>query len=550
MKRLTVTVLALLAAIVSVGAQGLDTLPEPYENRELPRTQTISYASEDASIAGPRAESSYFQPLAEGWSRGESRASEYVSFTNKFKRPFAWADRQIFVYIGSTTNAYEVWVNGEKAGSNLSAATAAEFDVTKYAKENVMNDLEIRVSRDPVGWIGKGAGINDVPAITGDVYVLSQPRLRVRDYVADVSFTGSEATVQLGIILKSHLLNPKNFRVFYKLLDPKGDAVAEGYKDIELKMRAEDTVRFFANVRDPRPWSPATPDLYKLLVRTQHEGRYPEYVCYETGLRNVSVSEGMLNVNGAPVTVSAAEYGQRLDSEAAQRYLEEIKSQGFNAVKLTGAPQPPYFYAHCDRLGLYVCDQADINTSKYGDSREKGGNPANDPARVREFTDRAIAMYYTSRNHPSVVMFSIADDSSNGFNLYESYRALKAVEPSRPIVYMEAAGEWNSDAVDGGLKRNDPTAAGDRIVLNVGKPAAKASAVVSLTVLEEGYYRVTNGSDEAVQAGVSYTIKQGKKLLSEGVMPVSLAPGGSESVRIPVPVHKGKKPLVYDVRVR
>lgn len=550
MKKVMISMLA-LAACLSAHGLPTDTLPEPFENRELPRTQIISYNSEDAASIGSHAESAYLQSLTEGWQRVESRGGDHAVFSNKFKLPFSWVDREVFVYVGSATNAYQVWVNGEKVGSNMSAATAAEFDVTPYAKENVMNELEIMVSRDQTGRIGNGAGTTDVPSITGEVYVVAQPRIRIRDYVASTSFQDNEAIVELGVVVKSHLLNEKSVRVFYKLVAPDGSTASEGYKDVTLKMRQEDTVRFLGNVRNPRAWSSERPDLYKLHMKLQHEGRYTEYVCRTMGLRNVSFSAGQLYVNRSPVTLSVAEYGQRGDSQLTMDNVEAIKLQGYNAIKVTGAPQPGYFYGYCDQMGLYVCDQADINTSKYGEARTAGGNPVNDPARVKEFTDRALSMYYTSRNHASVVMFSIAENSANGYNLYESYRAIKAVEPSCPVVYPDAGDEWNSDTVSGQLRSSDPQAAGDRITFSVGKPEVQAGSALSMSATEKrGLYKVTNRGAEAVRAQVLYTIKQGKKTLSQGSVPVEVAAGETVNVMVPTPPHKGKKPLVYEVGIR
>lgn len=214
-------------------------------------------------------------------------------------------------------------------------------------------------------------------------------------------------------------------------------------------------------------------------------------------------------------------------------------------VKLAGKPQPSWFYSYCDELGLYVCNQADVHTESYGFSRSKGGNPSNDPALKDFYTDRARTMYYTSRNNPSVIMFSIAEKSGNGFNLYESYLALKSVELSRPVIYMDADGEWNSDAVSAQQRAADPAG---RIAFDaVRNEAVSAGGGLTLTQgAGDGKYIVRNTSSITTRRGqVVYTVKQGSKKVSSGTLPVEVAPGGEAEVTVPAP--QSGKTLKYEV---
>lgn len=517
-----------------------------HEGRERPRTETISYDSEAASIERGHDESLYFQPLNAKLKAEQGDGG--TIFASPFKIPFSWAERLPLVHVSGASGPYEVYVNGEKVGYNQSGRTPADFDIRSYVQEG-MNELAIKVlEKSPASIL---SAENKKPAVTGEVYVLSQPKVRIYDYVADVNFENNNATVQLGVILQTHLLNPRSVRMYYKLLDPDGAEVALGHREATMEEKESDTVRFFLAIDNVRPWNHETPDLYTLLVKTQYEGRYSEYVSYKIGLRTISMYEDKILVNGYEVPLSIYEYGERLDQTATENRLKGLKAEGYNMVKLKDYPQLPYFYDLCDKIGIYVCDQADINTSSAGDSRQTGGNPSNDPAWENSFVDRAMSMYYNSRTHPSVIMFSLAQNSSNGYNLYKSYEALKKVEHERPIIYMDGGAEWNTDIVSRKAAYEYKDAVAGRMVLDLKKSdIAQTSIQPEMRTDGKGEYTIkNNASISPLRGKLVYTVKQGSKKVAEGALPISVAPGETASYKIPVETANPKKKCKYDVKL-
>ena len=109
------------------------------------------------------------------------------------------------------------------------------------------------------------------------------------------------------------------------------------------------------------------------------------------------------------------------------------------------APQPYWFYNLCDELGLFVIDQANINAPEKRDDRTTGGTPSNDPRLADEYLERVRNMYYRSRNHTCIIGFALGGESGNGYNMYKAYQWLKSVEPSRPVICIDADGEWDTD---------------------------------------------------------------------------------------------------------
>lgn len=504
------------------------------EGKDLPRGEVRSYASAAEALAQGE-NSLYLQSLAGGWTsesfqEGELRGMRY---TTRFKVPFAWVDRQLFLRLGAVEGAYEVRVNGQRIACSQDGYTPAEFDVTRYAKEG-NNTLEVIAYAEGVARKLENFDTLASLHVPDRSYIVAQPRVRIRDIVADTRLEGSNGLLSLGVILKSHLLNFKEYNIYYELISPEGNTVSSGHREARFDMRREDTVRFFANLPDIRPWSHESPNLYTLQLKTQYEGRFQEYVSFPIGFREVRMQEGKLLVNGREFPLQAVEYLAPGDSATLYRELSAWKQKGVNTIKVLHHPQSEMFYRACDELGLYVCDQAGIDTHLAGNSRKKGGNPSNDPRWQEAYVERVWDMYHTSKNHPSVILFSLADNSSNGYNLYESYLTLKRVEADRPVIYNGAGTEWNSDALSE-ARENDsrfvfvPTLPENLIVREPVSIVAKDASRGVFTVTN--HYDLTSlGADD-----IRYTVHVGRKTVAEGTLPVHLAPGESGEYTIPLP---------------
>ena len=365
----------------------------PTYGRELPRGEVIAYPTAQEAAAASAGDTRYFTRLAD-WTQKDN------VFSTEFTVPFAWANRQVFFHLGWASADYGVRVNGK----------------------------------------------NDASPAIGAAWVMSQPTLRVRD-VLTKSWRSSEENdkvmAEIALVVKTESLNPRTSRIHYELLTPAGSNAAIGYKDVTLDMRREDTVRFLARIPDSMLWNPGRPTQYTLRVKTQHEGRYMEYIELPLGFRTVELRNGQLAVNGNPVALRTREVPPQFPAEE----IAKLREQGFNTLRLLPGPVSPALYAVCDTMGMYVIPQAPIDTRSSGESRRIGGNPSNDPAWQNAYVERTEDSYHTSKRHPSVIAFSLATKSANGINLYESYLNMKKFSETRPFIYPDAAGEWNSDGL-------------------------------------------------------------------------------------------------------
>jgi len=462
------------------------------QGREATGRGLLPYSSAGEALAGDVAKSPYIQPLGgtwkmkdvacrdqvamamatdEGWQQVQVSQvwavnGKVVLLARSFKRPFVWDDREIFVRLQGVGAPYEVYVNGKKIGYNPSPMVGADFDVTRATTEG-NNALVVVLYND----FPAAAALAAEPQmiVESEAYVFSQPKARLRDVDVATSFsTDGGGLLDLGVIIKSHLLNPREIEVFYELQDAAGVTLASGHRTAEFRMKQEDTVRFFANIPAIKPWSAQHPDLYTLQLKTQFEGRFGEYVAVPVGFREVrwerpqrdnpdlgahrmqaqGGANGKLLVNGAETPLVATVVNPFRELAWAETRLKEFKKQGIDMIKLTG-PASSAFYSLCDRVGIYVCDQAQLSAKVMG-----AINSANDPYLWPLFEDRIMTMYNASKGHPSTLMFSPAEGTANGFNLYRAYLILRQAESTRPVSLAGAGDEWNSDtSADGTLGR-------------------------------------------------------------------------------------------------
>lgn len=410
--------------------------------REKPRSKVVPYPTEQEAqtLGAGMVASKYVRPVT-NWTRTEEE--DAIVFTSKYVIPFMWLSRMAILYVDEASGAYEVYINGKKVGYTANAFSPAEFNITKSSQEDV-NTISIRVLKEHLS--RKMECFNDKTEVrVGEVFVMSQPMIRVRDVVHKtfVDMKSELTNVEVGIVVKTETLNPKKARIHYELIAPDTTVVTYGHRDITLGMRGEDTVKFTARIPYALTWCAEMPVRYRLNLRTQVEGRYVEYQSHMIGFRSVEADEkGDFYINGIKTELF---YRDMDPLTVTDKDIVAARILKYNALRFKMGAVPQNVYRMCDSLGMYVIAQIPINTRDSGLSRRKGGNPTNDPQWKDAYLDRVETTYYTTRGQACVIGYIMAEESSNGINLYESYLRLKSLEPTRPVIYIDAAGEWNSD---------------------------------------------------------------------------------------------------------
>lgn len=441
MKKLISTITFIFVFSLSLSAQEIYSPDMLSQGCEAKRMRTIPFASEElAQQFSTEAVESRYVRLIGDWQCVEE-ADAFV-YTSTYVMPFAWISRQALLYVESANSAYEVMINGEKIGYSSNGFAPTEFNITKHSKDEE-NTIAVRLLKNHWSTQLECFKQNSAPAL-GEVYVLSQPTICVRNIVTDTELdaTGEYANVEVGLVVKTESLNAKKARIHYELMSADTTVVTYGHNDVVLRMRGQDTVKFMVRIPRSDLWSSENPVRYRVNVVTQIEGRKVEFQSQWVGFRVVEYDkQAGLKINGESVKLNYAQ----LTPQLSVADIASAREKGHNAVRFISPAVPQRAYRMCDSLGMYVVAQVPINTSDSGESRRVDGNQSNNPEWTEAYIERTDALWRTTNNFACVVGYMLANESANGICLYESYLHLKNMEHKRPVIYPAAGGEWNDD---------------------------------------------------------------------------------------------------------
>ncbi|MDE6628390.1 MAG: DUF4981 domain-containing protein, partial [Muribaculaceae bacterium] len=221
----------------------------------------------------------------------------------------------------------------------------------------------------------------------------------------------------------------------------------------------ETSATFTGKVGNAERWSAETPSLYTLVVTlSDSDGKTVECTSQRVGFRTVEIKNSQLLVNGKPVEIHGVNLhehnpltGHAVDSLTMMKDIMTMKRFNVNAVRTSHYPQPPLWYDLCDRYGIYVLDEANVEPHGLGNNFQRDSrrpnHPACDPAWKASLLDRERSMVERDKNHPSVIIWSLGNESGNGDNFWAAYDLVKELDPSRPVHNEQAREEANTDIV-------------------------------------------------------------------------------------------------------
>jgi len=377
------------------------------------------------------------------------------SFRTTFRIPNEWVGRAIFLHFGAVKSAMYVWVNGQRVGYSQDSKLPAEFDITGFVRAGE-NLLAVEVYRWSDGSYLECQDFWRVSGIERDVFLWAAPKLHIRDFFVRAGLDDGYRRGRLEVDLDLRNLGAAGedrAKVHAELLDPvTGRTIARNRIESGLLGPGQEvTLSFLADVGEVSPWTAETPALYPLLLTlVDASGDTLQVLRQSVGFREVEVRDGLLRVNGVPVTIKGVNrhehdpYTGHVISEASM--LEDIrlmKAANMNAVRTSHYPNDPLWYELADRYGLYVVDEANIESHGMGYDPDitLGNNPAWELAHV----DRVHRMVERDKNHPSVIIWSLGNEAGNGVNFYKAYEWAKERDTTRPVQYERALQDWNTD---------------------------------------------------------------------------------------------------------
>lgn len=429
LRQLTLGIVLMVACSVSTFAQSTHVNEGTTEHR----TRLIPYPTAAQAAEHSLTQQRYMQPITTWEVVTEDR------FQGEFTYPFSWVERQIFARVEPTGQPYELYINGRRAGGSTNGFAAAEFNITKLSAED-KNSIELRLlPSDAVAAIecfDKHA--DTLPTI----YIISQPRVRVRDVAWGTKLgMGGIVNADFSVVMQNETLGEKSSRLYYELYLNDTTRLATGHLDVRLGMRGFDTMRFGVPIPDSVLWSDSNPISLSLRLHNRIAGRDVEFYDVAVAMRELAHEDGRFILNGKVLNIDWYD----MSPLASIDDVAEAAKMGHRAIRFRAGYVSEELLEYCDRNAIYVALTAPINSSRSGKSRKRGGNPSNNPAWCKDYVERSCQMIHTTKRHPSIIAYFLADDSANGICLYESYLAMKAIAAERPIFYRDGGNEWNSD---------------------------------------------------------------------------------------------------------
>ncbi|MCD7971473.1 MAG: DUF4981 domain-containing protein [Candidatus Azobacteroides sp.] len=376
------------------------------------------------------------------------------TYRREFTLPADWDGKEIFLSSDGVRGASYYYINGQFVGMNKESKVPARFDITPYVQPG-KNVIAIQVHSLSDATYMEGQDFWRIAGIERDVYLYAQPKVRIQDFKVETPLSADykDGIFTLTVALASHQENQPSGNIAYKLLDKNGSEVTRGQwevKDQDGELSFVSTPYVIKNVA---AWTAETPNLYTLVITlSDQNGNITEAISRKIGFRTIEIKDRQLLVNGQYILVKGVNLhehdentGHYVQEDLMRKDMELFKKYNVNTVRTSHYPQPERFYELCDEYGIYVIDEANIESHRMGYDRRKGGTLANNPLFIQSHLSRTMNVYERDKNHPSVIIWSLGNESGNGICFYTTYAWLKEQDSSRPVQYEQGEMEWNTD---------------------------------------------------------------------------------------------------------
>jgi len=367
------------------------------------------------------------------------------SYRRDFVLPNGWADRHVFIHFDGVDSAFYIWVNGREIGYAQGSRTPAEFDITAHLHPG-RNTVAVQVFRWCDGSYMEDQDFWRLSGIYRDVYLFSTPKIHIRDFFikTDLDENYEHAILNIDAELINYDQSESARPVLRAILfDDTGCKIASLKNDkgpAAISPRQKSTEHLSARINNPDKWSAEKPFLYTLvLVLEDPAGCIVETLSSKVGFRKVELRDGLLQVNGMPIYIKGVNRhehdpytGHYVTRESMIKDITLMKRHNINAVRTSHYPNAPLWYCLCDQYGIYVVDEANIESGGlgYGDQ-----SPAKLPEWTKTHLERARRMVERDKNHPSVIIWSLGNEAGRGRNFEIIGTWINKRDPSRLVQY-------------------------------------------------------------------------------------------------------------------
>ncbi|WP_444684964.1 glycoside hydrolase family 2 TIM barrel-domain containing protein [Alkalicoccus luteus] len=341
-------------------------------------------------------------------------------------------------------SAFYLWINGVLVGYSEDTFTPAEFDVTDVLK-NGENRIAVEVYRwCDASWL-EDQDFWRMSGIFRSVFLYRRPDVAIRDFFVRSRVDSAKATLTVNVSLANDSGKAvSDMHLSGELLDDHGRTVADAHTAPgEIGDYSDETLTF--TLQEPKLWSAEEPNLYTLVLKSELHGR-EVYVSAKTGIRTFGMEDGLMKINGKRIVfkgVNRHEFSPEtgraaITKDEMREDILKMKQHNINAVRTSHYPNHPYLYELCDEYGLYVIDEVNLETHGtwvYGQEGLQETVPGDKPEWTANLLDRCASMFERDKNHPSIVMWSLGNESFGGTNFLEMHRFFKERDETRLVHY-------------------------------------------------------------------------------------------------------------------
>ncbi|WP_225333556.1 glycoside hydrolase family 2 TIM barrel-domain containing protein [Halomicrobium urmianum] len=378
-----------------------------------------------------------------------------ASYRRTFHVDEDWTDRQVRLHFEGVDSAFHLWVNGERVGYSEGARLPSEFDVSEHVEPGE-NTVAVRVYKWSNGSYLEDQDMWWLSGIFRDTYAYAVPETHVADVDVrtDLDDEYADGHLRADVDLANAGDAAETATLDAELRDPDGATVAEFEATAGVDVGETTTVTLETDVEAPDLWTAETPDCYDLVVSLRDEGgEVTETVAETVGFREVAIEDGQFLVNGEAVTIRGVnrhdfhpDRGRNVPVETMREDVELMKRHNVNAVRTAHYPNDSRFYDLCDEYGLYVVDETDLEC--HGMELAPDTPHLSDaPEWEATYVDRMVRMLERDKNHPSVVIWSLGNESDFGSNHVAMAEETRERDPTRPIHYEPDEEQEVSDVV-------------------------------------------------------------------------------------------------------
>lgn len=357
----------------------------------------------------------------------------------------AWLQKDVFLFVGAAKSNLTVWVNGNYVGYGEDGKLPQEFKLNSFLKQGE-NTIVLKVMKWSDGSYLECQDFWRMSGITRDTYLYARNKTHLVDFELVPTLDANYIDGVLKVITEVSGISKKDaYTLEVQLKDEDAIMTTKTFKIDKTTLK--NTLSF--DVKNPKKWTAETPNLYQVhFILKDKANNIIEVISRQVGFRTIEIKNGQLLVNGKAIYIKGVNRqetdpasGQTISRESMEADVKLVKEYNMNAIRMSHYPNDEYFYELCDKYGVYVVDEANLESHGigYGIDKTLGNKPNWEIAHLQ----RIKRMVERDKNHPSIIIWSMGNEAGIGHNFYSAYAWLKDRDPSRPVQYERVStGAW------------------------------------------------------------------------------------------------------------